>query len=48
MISAVTKEAAESPLPSAVTPAMQQYLASKAEHADCLLFYRPLDFYCQI
>jgi DNA mismatch repair protein MutS len=29
----------------AVTPAMQQYLASKADHPDCLLFYRMGDFY---
>jgi DNA mismatch repair protein MutS len=28
-----------------VTPAMQQYLASKADHPDCLLFYRMGDFY---
>jgi DNA mismatch repair protein MutS len=28
-----------------ITPAMQQYLASKAEHPDCLLFYRMGDFY---
>ena len=28
-----------------ITPAMQQYLSSKAEHADCLLFYRMGDFY---
>ena len=27
------------------TPAMQQYLAIKAEHGDCLLFYRMGDFY---
>lgn len=29
----------------AATPAMQQYLALKQEHADCLLFYRMGDFY---
>ena len=28
-----------------VTPMMVQYLAIKAEHADCLLFYRMGDFY---
>lgn len=28
-----------------VTPAMQQYMASKAAHPDCLLFYRMGDFY---
>lgn len=28
-----------------ITPAMQQYLASKAEHPECLLFYRMGDFY---
>lgn len=28
-----------------VTPMMAQYLAIKAEHADCLLFYRMGDFY---
>jgi len=27
------------------TPMMQQYLAIKAEHADCILFYRMGDFY---
>ncbi|MDQ6950737.1 MAG: DNA mismatch repair protein MutS [Mariprofundales bacterium] len=30
---------------SGQTPMMQQYLAIKAEHADCLLFYRMGDFY---
>ncbi len=30
---------------SSVTPAMQQYMASKAAHPDCLLFYRMGDFY---
>ena len=29
----------------ATTPAMQQYLALKRSHADCLLFYRMGDFY---
>ena len=28
-----------------ITPAMQQYLASKSAHPDCLLFYRMGDFY---
>ncbi len=28
-----------------VTPAMQQFLAIKAKHADCMLFYRMGDFY---
>ena len=28
-----------------VTPMMVQYLAIKADHADCLLFYRMGDFY---
>ena len=28
----------------AATPMMVQYLAIKAEHADCLLFYRIGDF----
>lgn len=28
-----------------ITPAMQQYLISKAENMDCLLFYRMGDFY---
>ncbi len=30
---------------SSVTPMMQQYLATKAEYKDCLLFYRMGDFY---
>lgn len=30
---------------TAVTPMMSQYLAIKAEHADCVLFYRMGDFY---
>jgi DNA mismatch repair protein MutS len=30
---------------SPVTPMMQQYLATKEEHQDCLLFYRMGDFY---
>ncbi len=30
---------------SAVTPVMNQYLAIKREHPDCLLFYRMGDFY---
>lgn len=30
---------------SAVTPAMAQYLALKATHSDCILFYRMGDFY---
>lgn len=30
---------------SAVTPMMQQYLATKAQYEDCLLFYRMGDFY---
>ena len=30
---------------SGVTPMMNQYLEIKAEHADCLLFYRMGDFY---
>ncbi|MDX8395988.1 MAG: hypothetical protein R8K22_06210 [Mariprofundaceae bacterium] len=30
---------------SSQTPMMQQYLKIKAEHADCLLFYRMGDFY---
>jgi DNA mismatch repair protein MutS len=29
----------------ALTPMMQQYMAIKAEHQDCLLFYRMGDFY---
>jgi DNA mismatch repair protein MutS len=29
----------------AITPAMQQYMDSKAAHPDCLLFYRMGDFY---
>lgn len=37
-------ETTESPL-SPVTPMMQQYLATKAEYQDCLLFYRMGDFY---
>src|ERR1700746_3645609 len=28
-----------------ITPAMQQYLNCKADHPDCLLFYRMGDFY---
>ena len=31
--------------PAIVTPAMQQYMASKAANPDCLLFYRMGDFY---
>lgn len=31
--------------PSNVTPMMQQYLATKREYQDCLLFYRMGDFY---
>jgi len=50
-------EGDESPLPSTAisspaisipddaTPMMQQYLAIKRDHADCLLFYRMGDFY---
>lgn len=30
---------------SGATPAMKQYLQAKAEHTDCLLFYRMGDFY---
>jgi len=30
---------------SVITPMMQQYLATKAEYPDCLLFYRMGDFY---
>jgi DNA mismatch repair ATPase MutS len=45
MTSVALKDAAP---PSAITPAMQQYPAGKAEQQDCLLFYHPLDFYCQI
>jgi DNA mismatch repair protein MutS len=41
-----TKNAASTQeAPSIVTPAMQQYMASKAAHPDCLLFYRMGDFY---
>lgn len=29
----------------ALTPMMQQYMAVKAEHSDCLIFYRMGDFY---
>jgi DNA mismatch repair protein MutS len=36
---------ASSASPPAATPMMQQYLAIKAEHPDCLLFYRMGDFY---
>ncbi|WP_438264104.1 DNA mismatch repair protein MutS [Aquibaculum sediminis] len=35
----------ESPAGKAVTPMMEQYLAIKEAHADCLLFYRMGDFY---
>jgi DNA mismatch repair protein MutS len=31
--------------PAAVTPSMQQYFAVKAQHPECLLFYRMGDFY---
>ncbi len=31
--------------PQSHTPMMQQYLRIKAEHQDCLLFYRMGDFY---
>lgn len=30
---------------STITPMMQQYLATKAQYSDCLLFYRMGDFY---
>jgi DNA mismatch repair protein MutS len=33
------------PPAAATTPAMQQYMASKAAHPDCLVFYRMGDFY---
>lgn len=36
---------AEIDIPEGTTPMMAQYLAIKAEHADCLLFYRMGDFY---
>jgi len=36
---------AAAPRPAAMTPMMAQYLAIKAEHPDCLLFYRMGDFY---
>ena len=35
----------EPALPPDATPLMAQYLAIKAEHPDCLLFYRMGDFY---
>ncbi len=35
----------EKPENDSVTPAMQQYLAIKSRHADCMLFYRMGDFY---
>lgn len=38
------KNVADTPAPP-ITPAMQQYLNSKAEYPDCLLFYRMGDFY---
>ncbi len=38
-------EVKETDAPAAITPAMQQYLNSKAEYPDCLLFYRMGDFY---
>jgi DNA mismatch repair protein MutS len=37
--------AAETVIPDGTTPMMAQYLSIKAEHADCLLFYRMGDFY---
>lgn len=40
-----TTPAKNAPTKDAVTPMMAQYLAIKAEHADCLLFYRMGDFY---
>src|SRR6195952_1609653 len=36
---------AEQPLATPVTPMMAQYLGIKAQHPDCLLFYRMGDFY---
>ncbi len=39
------KNTAAHPKSSGITPVMAQYLAIKAEHADCLLFFRMGDFY---
>lgn len=38
-------EIATTEISAATTPMMQQYLATKAEYQDCLLFYRMGDFY---
>ena len=38
-------EATSSSAPDGVTPMMAQYLATKAAHAEYLLFYRMGDFY---
>jgi DNA mismatch repair protein MutS len=41
----VLAEAVAPAIPADATPMMQQYLAIKRAHEDCLLFYRMGDFY---
>ena len=41
----MSRKRATAPEANAVTPMMAQYLAIKAAHSDCLLFYRMGDFY---
>ncbi len=41
----LTETPSEIAIPEGSTPMMAQYLAIKAEHADCILFYRMGDFY---
>ncbi|MCC2667309.1 MAG: mutS, partial [Gammaproteobacteria bacterium] len=45
MTNLATIEIEEKQPETAITPMMQQYLNVKAEHKDCLLFYRMGDFY---
>ena len=45
MNKSATTATAPAPGGDRVTPMMVQYLAIKADHPDCLLFYRMGDFY---